>query len=257
MERVHPRPRLRRWLRSRDRALVRIERAAFRDPAQIIQCDSYAAARAIAERHGVPARRLCVIHDGVDVERFDPALRAERREEARRALGLCGPTALFVGSDGERLGLDLAIEALAAGPDGTQLVVAGVGDPRRYRALAEGLGVAARVHFIGFRNDIEEVHAAVDLFVLPARHAPSSRACLEAMASGLPVATLRTNGVAELIRQGENGLVFDESFETAFHLLEEPRRLARMGAAARCTAEEQSWSRYADRVMSLYARAYR
>jgi glycosyltransferase involved in cell wall biosynthesis len=242
MERVCTHPRRRRWLSRRHRALLRRERAIFRDPGQLIECDSYAAARAIAEGHGVPASRLCVTYGGVDVERFHPARREERREAARQALGLCGPTALFVGTGWEHQGLDRAIES---------------GDPRRYRSLAEGLGVAPRIHFLGFRNRVEEVHDAADLFVLPARYAPFSHACLEAMASGLPVATMRANGVAELIRQGESGLVFDDSFETAFHLLEEPHRLERMGAAARRTAEEHSWAQHADRVMALYSRAFR
>jgi UDP-glucose:(heptosyl)LPS alpha-1,3-glucosyltransferase len=255
LEQTCARPRLRRWLSPRHRAIVKLERRVFRDPVQIIQCDSQRAAQAVAARYDVPPGRLWVIYNGVDTERFHPRHREGSRASLRASLGLAGPTALFVGSDWERKGLDRAIEALAHGPAGTELLVAGRGNARPYRALAERLGVGARVHLLGWREDIAELYGVADLLVLPARYDPFSDACLEAMASGLPVVTSDANGAAELIGQGENGLVFGESFESAFHLLSEPRRLARMGAAARRTAEEHSWARHADEVMALYTRA--
>jgi UDP-glucose:(heptosyl)LPS alpha-1,3-glucosyltransferase len=255
LEQVYARPRLRRWLSARHRAITRIEQGVFRDPEQIIHCDSRRAAQSIAARYGVPPGRLWVIYDGVDTERFHPRHREGSREPLRESLGLSGPTVLFVGSDWERRGLDRAIEALAHGPPEAELLVAGSGDDRPYRARAEQLGVGGRIRFLGWRDDVAELYSAADLFVLPTRYDSFSNSCLEAMASGLPLVTSGANGAAELIRQGENGLVFDESFQTAFHLLEEPHRLARMGAAARATAEEYSWARYADEVMALYARA--
>jgi UDP-glucose:(heptosyl)LPS alpha-1,3-glucosyltransferase len=255
LERVYGQRRLHRRLRPRHRAILATERAVFRDPDQIIHCDSHGAAQVIAERHGLPAHRLWVIYDGVDAAQFHPRNREASREPVRRTLGVAGPTALFVGNDWAQKGLDRAIEALAHGPREAELLVAGTGNERPYRARAERLGVEQRIRFLGWRNDIAELHGAADLFVLPARYDPFSHACLEAMASGLPVATTRANGVAELIQQGENGLVFDDDFGSAFHLLDEPRRLARMGAAARRTAEEHSWARHADEVMALYARA--
>jgi UDP-glucose:(heptosyl)LPS alpha-1,3-glucosyltransferase len=256
LERTSRRPALRR-LSPRHQVILRIEEAVFRDPSQLIQCNALRNAEEIARRHGVPRERLAVIYNGVDAERFSPARRAQARSSARAELGLEGPTALFVGSGFQRKGLDLAIEGLARAAPKATLLVAGSGEVAAYRALAERRGVAARVRFLGARGDVERLHAAADLFVLPTRYDPFANACLEAMASGLPVATTPDNGVADLIESGRNGLVLEGDFAPAFARLEDREWLERAGLAARRSAEGLTWSRHADEVLALYARVRR
>ena len=257
MKRVYRRPALRR-LSPRHRAILGIERAVFRDPEQQIQCNARHAADEIARRYGVACERLSVIYNGVDTERFHPKAREERRREMRASLGLDGAAVLFVGSGFERKGLDRAIRALAlaSGPvaGSAVLLVAGRGSEAAHRRLARARGVEDRVRFLGPRPDVENLHAAADLFVLPTRYDAFSNACLEAMASGLPVATTAENGAAELIRDGENGLVSDDDFRPVLERLDDPEGLAALGAAARATAEEHTWSRHADETLTLYAR---
>ena len=72
--------------------------------------------------------------------------------------------------------------------------------------------------------------------------------------SGLPVATTLANGAVELIEPGESGLVLEEPFDEGLACLEDPDRLARMGEAARATAERYTWARHADEVLALYER---
>jgi UDP-glucose:(heptosyl)LPS alpha-1,3-glucosyltransferase len=209
----------------------------------------------IGRRYGVPESRLVTIYNGVDTDQFHPDRRREARNEMRASLGLEGPVALFVGTGFHRKGLDRAIEGFTQGaPGDAALLVAGGDDPAPFRRLAERLGVERRIRFLGRRSDVDRLHAASDLLVLPTRYDPFANSCLEAMASGLAVATTPINGVAELIESGRNGLVLDGGFGEAFALLRAPEQLEAMGAAARSVAERHTWAAHADQVLELYRR---
>ncbi len=257
IERVYRYPRLQRSLSPRHHAILRIEEAVLRDPTQLIQCVSQRVAAEIASRYQVSPERLVNLYNGVDAERFNPAQREPRRAALRTELELEGPVALFVGSGFHRKGLDRALRGLAESGGSTCLLVAGRGDPRPYRQLAGELGVEGRVRFLGHRNDVEALHAAADLLVLPTRYDPFANAVLEGMASGLPVATTPVNGVAELIEHGKNGFIYKENFGPAFRLLQDHAGLAPVSAAARRTAEHFTWSDHADQLLQLYSKLQR
>ncbi len=252
MESVYGHPRLQRLLSPRHRTLLAIEEAVFADPCQTIVCNSRLVADDLARRYGIPEARLAVIYNGVDLERFHPRLRERDSARVRAELGLEGPIALFVGSGFPRKGLDRAIAGLAESGAKADLLVAGAGDPAPFRAQAEALGVAGRVHFLGVRNDVAELYAAADLFVLPTRYDPFANACLEAMAAGVAVATTPHNGVAELIEPGANGFVCESDFAPAFRALEDPERLRALAGRARAVAERFSWREHARAVLSLW-----
>jgi UDP-glucose:(heptosyl)LPS alpha-1,3-glucosyltransferase len=255
LERVYPHPALRARLSPRHRAILSIEEAVFRDRAQLVQCNARHCAREIQARYGVEDARLAVIYNGVDTESFRPEADAANRRALRSELDLAGArVALFAGDGFARKGLDLAIEGLAKAP-GVILLVAGSGDSRRFVGLAQRLGVLERVRFLGRRTDLDRLYRASDLFVLPTRYDAFSNACLEAMASGLPVATTRANGAAELIVSGVNGLLIEDDVSAAYGWLQDGARLAELGRAARDTAEQHTWARHADAVLELYAQA--
>jgi len=65
------------------------------------------------------------------------------------------------------------------------------------------------VHFLGEVADLTPVYAAGDIFILPTIYDPFSNACLEALASGLPVITTRSNGFTEIIDEGVHGSIVD------------------------------------------------
>jgi UDP-glucose:(heptosyl)LPS alpha-1,3-glucosyltransferase len=245
--------RLRR-LSPRHRTLLALEQAVFSDPHQLIQCNARMTAREIAQRYGVPAARLVTVYNGVDTHRFHPVHRETLGRQLRESLGLRGPLALFAGHGFDRKGLDRAILGLANARTRAELLVAGRGDPTRYRELARSAQVEDRVRFLGPRGDVEALLAAADLFVLPTRYDPFANACLEALAAGVPVATTPSNGAAELIEPGLNGWIGTGDFAPAFELLGQPERLASMARAARQTAEGFSWARHVDALLELYAR---
>jgi UDP-glucose:(heptosyl)LPS alpha-1,3-glucosyltransferase len=254
MEQVYRAPRLQRLLSPRHRTILAIEEAVFRDPRQLVQCISRRDAAEIARRYALPAARLATVYNGVDIRRFHPEQRKLHREAVRAQLRLDGPVALFAGHGFYRKGLDRAIRALADSAVQAQLVVAGADPPGRFAALARALGVERRVRFAGAQRAMETLYAAADLLLFPSRYDSFGSAVLEALAAGLPVACAPSAGACELIEPGRNGLICAEDFAPAIDLLGDPAALARMGAAARATAETYTWERHADRVLELYRR---
>jgi UDP-glucose:(heptosyl)LPS alpha-1,3-glucosyltransferase len=182
----------------------------------------------------VPAERLVVILNGVDLERFRPELSREARPALRAALGAPAevPVWLLVGSELHRKGADVALRALAAGgPPDAELWICGRDAPGPWRALAARLGVAGRVRFLGLRSDLERVYGAADALLLPTRYDAFSNACLEAAACGLPVVTSGANGAARWLAEG--GLVVEDpedaaGFAKALDRIADPRARARL-----------------------------
>ena len=159
--------------------------------------------------------------------------------------------ALYVGD--ARKGLDPAIRAAAAA--GTWLLVASHSRPERWQALARELGVASRVRWAGPVTDIARAYAAADALIHPTIYDSFGLAVAEAMAAGLPVVVSPQAGIAELVRDGENGLVARNAAEThgALARLAADRALGtRLGAAARRTAEQYTWDRTAAATEAVY-----
>ena len=191
------------------RLLLALERRVFTRTPQIVAI-SRRGADEIARLYGVPESRLTVIYNGVDLDRYHPDNRERFRAAARAETGVPATAwlALFAGSGFERKGLATALEAVAktADPNGRLLVV-GRGDTRPYRALAERVGIAARVTWLGPRPDMERWYAAADVLVLPTRYEPFGNVHLEALASGVPVLTSASTGGAEIVQDGISGAV--------------------------------------------------
>jgi glycosyltransferase involved in cell wall biosynthesis len=202
----------------------------------------------------VPADRIRVVLNGVDTEEFHPG------PADRKAVGFAEgvPIALFVGDiRTPRKNLDTVLQALLRVPT-LQLAVAGSTRHSPYPELAERLGLADRVRFLGFRRDVADLMRAADMFVFPSRYEACSLVLLEAMASGLPVITAATAGGAEIV-QPECGLVLadpddvDRLAEGLQAVTEDRCLRAGMSRAARELALQHSWSHMTDEYLRLYA----
>jgi glycosyltransferase involved in cell wall biosynthesis len=203
--------------------------------------------------------RVASIHNGVNTDSFAPGARAGRARELRAQLAIAEDRLLaaFVGGEWERKGLEPLIRALAASP-AWDLVVAGDGDRPRYQALADSLGVGARVHWLGVLDDVQLAYALADAFVLPSSYETFSLVTFEAAASGLPLLASPVSGVRELLRDGENGfLVGREPGEITARLNqlgEDASLRERLGAGARESALAYSWESMVQKHAALYAR---
>jgi glycosyltransferase involved in cell wall biosynthesis len=223
------------------------------------------AARAQHVRRGrIDSHRICVLHNGVDLEAFaaDPA----RRRAARAGMGLGSePLVLTVSALREGKGMEVLLPAMAAlireRPE-LRLAIAGEGRLRtRLQDLAAENGLNGHVRWLGLRRDVPELMAAADLFVLASRHDAFPTAVLEAMAAGLPVVATRVGGVPEIVEEGRTGLLVGpgdpaELAAAIRALIDDPHRAAALAAAARERVRERfgarAWSR---RLQDLYGRA--
>ena len=230
----------------RHATLLGLEQRIFDDDSQTIQCGSELVRSQIADRFGVPERRLCVIYNGVDIERFHPP-EAPREEDET--------VWLFAGSGWRRKGLDTALAALAHGPSGARLHVAGRDAAPAWKRMAARLGVADRVRFLGPQSDMATHYRAVDGLLLPTRYDAFANVCLEAAASGLPVVTSSANGSAELLR--EAGVVVEDpedvpAFAAALDQLDDSDLRARLSGRARAIAELHTWPHHVRQLREMY-----
>ena len=275
------------WLRERARAqgvmgslrnavnpyhrfMTALERDMFTHPnlAGVI-CNSRMVRDDIAARFAVPASRLHVIYNGVDLDKYHPRLRGDLHGHRPETLGgsassPTSPLLLYVGSGFERKGVKQLLNAFAragtnaagAAAQATLVIVGADKHAARYARLASQLGIGTRVRFVGAVADVTPYYAAADAFVLPTLYDPMPNAALEALACGLPVLTTITCGAAELIREGVNGYVRDaldvDGLAQAMTLLANPARSASMRAAARASVAHLSLDAMAQQLLALY-----
>jgi glycosyltransferase involved in cell wall biosynthesis len=174
-------------------------------------------------RHPSVAGRTSFLPTVVDPTRFAPLADGARAEARRRLLdriGLVGdepgPLVLFVGRlelQKDPMLLIRSIAAVQPKQPGVRLLVVGEGTLRgEAEQLATELGVAHRVHWMGFQahEALPELMNAVDLLLLPSRFEGMPITVLEALACGLPVVASAVGEVPSLVRHERNGwLVHD------------------------------------------------
>jgi UDP-glucose:(heptosyl)LPS alpha-1,3-glucosyltransferase len=245
------------------RALLFLEKRLFQSPRlKRIIANSRRGKEEIRRHYGVAEEKIEVIYNGVDLEVFQPKNISLYRAPLRRELGI-GEDAfviLFLGSGYRRKGLAPLLDAFSRVRENTPravLTVAGKDKAARYRKKARKLGVENGVLFLGPTPRARELYGASDLFALPTFYDPFSNACLEAMATGVPVLTTRTNGVGELIQDGENGLLIpgptdiSQMAEKIQTLVSSPEKTV-MGERARDTASRLDFDTAVKRMMAIY-----
>jgi UDP-glucose:(heptosyl)LPS alpha-1,3-glucosyltransferase len=166
----------------------------------------------IVDLYGYPADHIEIVRNGVPIDRFsfDPALRTKSREDLK--LKPDEIALLFAGSGWERKGLLFAIQAMALCRNKKlRLLVAGRGNESLYKTKRLRFWLEDPVRFLGEVAHLVHVYAAADIFILPTIYDPFSNACLEALASGLPVITTRSNGFSEIIENGVHGSIIEHA----------------------------------------------
>jgi glycosyltransferase involved in cell wall biosynthesis len=180
------------------------------------------------------AEQSVVIHNAVDVSAA-PRSRHDRPVPRLIAVGRLKAPKDFL----------TLIRALAALTNQRfEAVVVGDGPDRpEVEAEVRRLGLGGRVQVVGERNDVPELLAESDVFVLSSRSEGLPVSVLEAMAAELPVVASAVGGLAELVVDGETGVLVRPGDEDALaralaRLVEEPDLRRTLGAAGRKRAEE-------------------
>ena len=221
------------------RFFVHLERRAARWTDRIIELTE----RGIDEslEQGIGQRsQYRAIFSGIDLQPYAAARAA--RETTRGALGV-QPGDLLIGAVG-RLepvkGFTYFIAAarnMAERMPNARFIVAGQGSLEDdLRKQANGLG--DRFRFLGLRDDIPDLMAAMDVLVVPSLNEGMGRVILEAAAAATPAVASNVGGIPEVIADGETGVLVPAQSpevlaETLERLAAEPERLVRMGEAAR------------------------
>jgi starch synthase (maltosyl-transferring) len=216
---------------------------------------SAAIAAELAGGYDWPAEKITVVHNAVELERFgDPAPPGMRAELGAAA----APLVLTAARLDDQKGLPVLLEAAVRLPEAV-FALAGEGpEEGALRRLAERLGVADRVRFLGRRDDIPSLLAACDVFALPSLYEGSSLALLEAMAAQRAVVSSAIPGTDELIEDGRTGLLVQpgnpEALATALaRVLDDTRLRESLAAAGRERAEREFGSASAARrVAAIY-----
>jgi glycosyltransferase involved in cell wall biosynthesis len=184
--------------------LRRLRDAELRRAAHVFCPSAYL--RDLAVTWGVPPARVSVLPNPSPA-----AVDLSDRQELKRRLHVNGATVAFAGRLTAQKSLHIAVEAVAQA-DGVVLLIAGEGPDREpLERLAAELGVAERVRFLGPqpRRRVLELFRAADATILSSSWENFPHTVVEALTVGTPVLATRAGGVAEVVRDGENGLLVD------------------------------------------------
>lgn len=199
-----------------------------------------AAARSYLASRSAPPAKLMALPNGIDTAVFRPDSGARLR--LRRELGLSGFVWLAVGRLESPKNYPLMLHAFARlAQPGASLVICGSGsmEPQLVRMIQE-LGLVSRVRLLGMRPDIPAVMNAADAFVLSSDTEGLPMVLLQASATGLPIVATGVGGNAEVLVQGETGLLSPPGDEIAL-------AAAMRQVAALSTAERAAWGSAARR----------
>jgi len=203
-----------------------------------------------------------IIHSGVDIERYKNA--QVNIEEKKISLGL-NSNNLVVGTVGWLLpikGPMILLKAMSRiwqDRSDVELVYVGKGDlEEALKRQTLKMGVSEKVKFLGWRDDVHEIIPVFDLFVLPSQNEGMGRVLVEAMAAGKPVVGSNVGGIPDLIKNGQNGFLFESGDINGLSavieklLLDKNMRHA-MGKRGQSLAQNFSEAKMIEKIDALYA----
>jgi glycosyltransferase involved in cell wall biosynthesis len=218
----------------------------------------------------VPADRLAVMGNGIDLDRFDPStVSSDERAAARREMGATAADDVVVGLVGRLVrekGYPEVFEAAARlrtrWPN-VRVAVIGPDEPDKAGALTAAdrrAAEAAGVRFLGGRHDIVGLYAGMDIHVLASHREGFPRSPMEASAMGVPVVATDIRGCRQAVEHGTTGLLVPprdpEALAAAVaRLVTDPAERQRLGSAARQNALQSfDQRRCVDLTLTTYER---
>jgi N-acetyl-alpha-D-glucosaminyl L-malate synthase BshA len=241
--------------------LEKMQKSVCEKADKIIAVSNYTA-KNIAEEYDVPRRKMEVIPNGVDINRFNPKINGK---ETKERLGIKhDPVILFVGILNFHKGVEYLIKSFSkvirAVPN-AKLVIAGDGPQRDYIIkLIDNLNLKKSVKMIGKvrDDDLLRVYAASDVLVLPSLMEGFGMVLIEAMACGKPCVASRAGGVEDVIVDGETGFIVppadsDSLYQAIHDILIDDMLSKKFGVAGRKRVEENfTWDHIARRTLGVY-----
>lgn len=208
------------------------------------------------EQRGIPRDRIRLVRNS-----WAPATEGLERREARRELGLPedGTVVGWIGRFSPEKAPEGALEAVAGTADpSVRLALIGEGGMEgELRDLAESLGIAERVHWLGRVPEAARALSAFDLLLLTSRTEGTPMVLLEAMASEVPIVTTAVGGIPEFLSSREAILVdFGDAAALSAgidRVLREPEQAKERAHAARLALDDRfDVPRWVERYASVY-----
>jgi len=188
------------------------------------------------------------------------------RDQSRAELGVGREhfVLLLVGNDWHKKGLYTLLDALRLLADRKLvLLVVGNDEKRPYQEKIQRSGLSDCVRFLPSRGDVAFYYAAADAYVGPSLEDTFAQPPAEAMACGLGVITSVTNGTAEIITEGFDGLIVqnpNDAEELAVQirrLRQDPDFLRQLGENASRTASRYTWDQNGDQMKEILTNVLR
>lgn len=207
---------------------------------------------------GMPGERIEVHYTGLDRVRFRPVERATAREQVAADFGIPvdGPLLAATGALIERKGQGIAIRAMAQlGRAELRLALAGKGDDEgRLRALAQELGLADRVHFLGQvgHDKLPLLLSAADALVLPSASEGLANAWVEALACGTPLVIPPIGGAREVVCDASAGQIAERTPQAIASALRDLLDAPPAQDAVAANAARFSWEANAEALAAFW-----
>jgi glycosyltransferase involved in cell wall biosynthesis len=232
---------------------IRLQRFAYRFATKVV-ANSPAAERML-HTEGLAPASTAVIPNGVDIAAFPETSLSARTARPVRTI----VTVANLRPEKSHETLLAAAAILRAELPELRYQIVGAG-PRRAEldALVRSLGLERQVAFLGHREDVGQLLASADLFVLPSRSEAFPNGAIEAMAAGLPVVACAVGGLLDLVEHGRTGLLVRPEDPAALaaairSLVTDRDAASRLGSAARAqVVERYSFDRMVGAFESLY-----
>lgn len=151
-----------------------------------------------------PPGKVAVVYDGIDIQKYFAASPGVLRKELKIAADtkIVGMVGQIHASKGHLTFIQSIPEILAVHPN-TVFIVVGGGDSSELQKIN------SEVRFLGKRSNIPEIMKDMDIFVMASRNEPFGLVTIEAMSAGIPVVGSNSGGTAEIITDGESGLLVE------------------------------------------------
>ncbi len=211
----------------------------------------------LAMQYPACASKIHVITPGVSLP-----LAAKTKQEARKFLGLAqtGQFVLFVANDYARKGLASLLQALKVMPEASLMVAGHPGQIGRFKANAEDLNIAHRVHFLGPLTNMTVAYEAADLLAHPTLEDTFAMVVIEAMAHKLPVLVSDATycGISSLLSDGRNAILVKNPQDPDLlkhglrKILDDPEMARQLSDAGYKFAAEHTWSGVCKQYENLY-----
>lgn len=244
------------------RAFLAIERTLARFTSRLVALSDGLADELSGRYRIAPRDRFSVVPLGLDLGAFTD--NARHRGELRRALGVA-PSVPLIGIVGRMVPVKdhatfiaAAAELAARRPDAQFVFIGGGELEAEVRADLQRRGLSSRAHLLGWqeRDRVAQLYADLDVVALSSVNEGTPVALIEAMSAGVPVASTRVGGVAEVLRDGARGELAPardpSALAAAIERALQPAARARAAAQRAAVAAEYGAERLCDDLGRLY-----